>query len=74
MNQSTPNPGSNEAVEHGCTCPVMDNAHGLGMPSRDGPQFWISGGCPIHAPKELREACQRAEQDVIKMRQEQADE
>jgi hypothetical protein len=39
----TPNPGSSKAFELGCTCPILDNAHGKG----DGP-FWISGGCPIH--------------------------
>ena len=26
--KDTPNPGSREAIEQGCTCPVMDDAHG----------------------------------------------
>jgi hypothetical protein len=28
---------------------VLDNAHGRGMPYADGPRFWVSGGCPVHA-------------------------
>ena len=39
-----PNPGSKEAESLGCTCPVMDNNHGLG----ENGQFWISGDCPLH--------------------------
>jgi hypothetical protein len=45
---SLPNPGSDEAIERGCTCPVIDNHYGEGMPYRDGPRFWISGNCPLH--------------------------
>ena len=26
-----PTPGSDEAIKMGCTCPVMDNAHGKGF-------------------------------------------
>ena len=40
------NPGSDEAIEKGCTCPVLDNAHGNG--ARGDPNFWISEDCPIH--------------------------
>lgn len=43
-----PTPGSDEAVTSGCTCPVMDNARGKGLP---GGNFWISEGCPLHAPR-----------------------
>jgi len=42
-----PNPGSDEAIELGCTCPVLDNGHGdeeLGKTRG----FWISGNCEIH--------------------------
>ena len=39
-------PGSDEAIEQGCTCPVLDNHHGAGTPKG---LFWISAGCPIHA-------------------------
>lgn len=38
-----PNPGSDAALDRGCTCPVLDNGHGRG----NGP-FWITGGCPVH--------------------------
>jgi len=47
--KTRPNPGSDEAVAAGCTCAVMDNRHGQGIPSKDGPLFWISGDCPLHA-------------------------
>lgn len=26
-----PNPGSNEAIDLGCTCPVLDNCRGKGV-------------------------------------------
>jgi len=41
-----PNPGSNEAIELGCICPVLDNNHGMGK----GP-FWYTEGCPVHYPQ-----------------------
>jgi len=48
-------PGSDEAVEAGCTCPVLDNARGKGWQggeSDDGkPIYWISEGCPLHYEK-----------------------
>lgn len=45
-----PNPGSKEAIEAGCRCPVLDNGHGRGFPwpGCDTPQFWISDNCPVH--------------------------
>lgn len=45
-----PNPGSPEAVAQGCTCPVIDNHHGKGVPiGKDGaPLFWHSAKCPLH--------------------------
>jgi hypothetical protein len=47
------NPGSDEAIEQGCTCPVLDNAHGRGylggMRSPEGnPLFVMSADCPLH--------------------------
>lgn len=42
-----PNPGSDEAIEQGCTCPVLDNGHG-NQELGDSRGFWINGGCPIH--------------------------
>jgi len=46
-----PNPGSNEAIVRGCTCPVLDNGHGSGSgyTNPDGsPAFWVAENCPIH--------------------------
>ena len=42
-------PGSPDAIAAGCTCPVLDNAHGLG---RGDGTFWISELCPLHNPVE----------------------
>ena len=46
----TPNPGTNEALDAGCTCPVLDNRHGLGIPMGDKGEvvFWYTANCPIH--------------------------
>ncbi len=47
MSDTPPNPGSDAALDQGCRCPVMDNAHGKG--SMYGPDaFWISADCPLH--------------------------
>ena len=44
-----PNPGSKEALKQGCTCATIDNHYGKGILPIDGvPQFWITGGCPLH--------------------------
>lgn len=44
-----PNPGSPEAREAGCRCPVMDNNHGKWAPwPPDG--WYIVEGCPVHWP------------------------
>jgi hypothetical protein len=51
LKTTTPNPGSDEAVKAGCTCPVMDNNHGAGCGWGKG-KFWRNVGCPIHnSPK-----------------------
>ena len=44
------NPGSKEAVEAGCLCPIIDNNKGIGAYMRaDGqPVWWYNGDCPIH--------------------------
>lgn len=49
MTDQTPNPGSPEAKTAGCTCPVLDNAHGAGL-GGDGASFgWvIFTDCPLH--------------------------
>lgn len=55
MNQ--PNPGSDEAIEQGCKCPVMDNNRGKGLPWPNGnggydTAFWMSADCPLHGTKD----------------------
>lgn len=50
-----PNPGSEEALKKGCSCPVTDNANGqgCGLKGDDGePLFWISEDCRLHAKRE----------------------
>ena len=48
------NPGSKEAVDKGCTCPIMDNGAGRGYMGQVG-KFWITYGCPLHTDKEAEE-------------------
>ena len=50
---TTPNPGSDAAIKMGCTCPVLDNAHGRGVMG-DGEKhgYWITRSCPLHGEKE----------------------
>lgn len=49
-----PNPGSDEAVEQGCTCPVFDNGRGRGLyggmthPESGRPLFVFDLDCPLH--------------------------
>ena len=53
------NPGSDEAIKEGCTCPVLDN--GYGDPKRvphdkfGRPLWWISADCPIHNPQTTKD-------------------
>ena len=54
---NNPTPGSPEAGKLGCTCAVLDNHYGKGFPwpsadnpRKDGMSFWVTGGCPLHAP------------------------
>ena len=42
-----PSPGSDAAIQQGCTCPVMDNAHGRGYMGVSG-VYVYSGDCPLH--------------------------
>lgn len=46
-----PNPGSDEAIDNGCKCPVLDNGHGAGcgrVGDNGEPLFWVTRGCPLH--------------------------
>ena len=50
MSNEMPNPGSKAAIAQGCTCPVMDNNRGAGVPNGHGnpPVFWYSSDCVVH--------------------------
>jgi len=44
-----PNPGSKEARDLGCTCPVLDNNFGEGTPDgHGGLDFDVNAACPLH--------------------------
>jgi len=43
-----PNPGSPQAVDQGCTCPVIDNHHGAGFPFKGEIAFWKDARCTMH--------------------------
>lgn len=42
-----PNPGSDEALRMGCTCPQIDNHYGKGHQEDPG-RFMVNGHCPVH--------------------------
>lgn len=44
-----PTPGSDEAIKMGCTCPVMDNAHGKGFIWDNELCFIYNADCPVHS-------------------------
>ena len=46
--KTIPNPGSKEAQEMGCICPVIDNHYGRGISVEGKIQFWMIEGCPLH--------------------------
>lgn len=52
QDDAIPNPGSPEAGEQGCTCPVMDNWHGADEIGRIR-GFITVEGCPLHWGKQL---------------------
>lgn len=53
------NPGSIGAINAGCTCPVLDNAHGKGYLGQMG-IYAITAGCPVHNPtRECLNLCGR---------------
>lgn len=49
----TPNPGSDDAVKKGCTCPIFDNNHGRFPPyTHEGVgEWWYDASCPLHVTK-----------------------
>lgn len=42
-------PGSDEAIERGGKCPVLDNNHGEGYMGTD--KYVIRADCPLHGEK-----------------------
>ena len=50
MEDDVPNPGSHEAIDEGCTCPVLDNGRGRGYMGMEG-HFIIQWDCPLHDPE-----------------------
>jgi hypothetical protein len=53
--ETVPNPGSDEAIKEGCTCPVIDNHHGRGFMYGGELSFWYNYGCPVHCPHKPEE-------------------
>lgn len=45
-----PLPGTLEAQDLGCTCPILDNSYGQGYMGQPG-VYVISADCPIHGIK-----------------------
>jgi len=46
--ETTPNPGTQAAIDAGCKCPVVDNHYGAGY--HGNPDVFIyNGNCPVHA-------------------------
>lgn len=50
MSTKALNPGSREARDEGCTCPVLDNDHGVSPGPFGDDRWWINDGCPVHVP------------------------
>ena len=58
VHPTEPNPGTQEAIDAGCQCPVLDNRHGRGFYAAEGRGFYAAEdgvfcyteGCPIHWP------------------------
>jgi hypothetical protein len=48
---SIPNPGSDQAVKLGCTCPRIDNCRGKGIMIEGVVQFWVSENCSLHGTR-----------------------
>ena len=58
--EATPSPGSEEAQDLGCTCPVMDNEYGKGyMGMKD--TFVYSSTCSLHGKSLLEIADDKEE-------------
>jgi hypothetical protein len=42
-----PNPGSDKAIDLGCSCPIMDNSYGEGYMGMEG-VFVYNADCSLH--------------------------
>ncbi len=64
MNDTKPNPGSDEAIEQGCVCPRIDNHFGKGVPNGDHePLFWYNATCELHGDTETRATHTKTDQE-----------
>lgn len=59
MPDKVPNPGSDEALNLGCLCPVLDNGHGRGYLGSE--NFVVALHCPIHNKKKDDDTKPRAD-------------
>lgn len=77
-----PSPGSDAAIANGCTCPIMDNAHGKGYMGVPG-IYVYSGDCPLHRlkpeprpltviPEELPEPSEEYQRALERLREDPA--
>jgi len=49
-----PNPGTPEALDLGCTCPVLDNHYGDGFVVNGERIWWRNSECPLHSAKKRK--------------------
>ena len=66
MNTLYPKPGSKEAKEQGCTCPILDNHYGEGYcggvkDEKGHTVYVVNTDCPIHG----EEATKKYVEDII---------
>jgi len=54
-----PNPGTPEALDLGCTCPVLDNHHGAGVVVNGERIWWRNSECPLHSSKKRKKEIKR---------------
>lgn len=60
MMLKNPMPGSKEAIEAGCNCPVQDNNYGEGIPMTNPDTkeiqraYWMMNDCVLHGIKKAK--------------------
>lgn len=58
MSEKIPFPGTDEAINAGCNCPVLDNNHGKGMTLKNpetgelSTAYWVNADCVLHGVKD----------------------